>query len=713
MALKPLAAQPGVNLTESDYAGGKAGRFTIANNVEFSAGYAQKIAGYISAIGAGTLDGTVRNMKSWRDVNGKPRLMIATEKRLYDWDGTTLKNATPYIPLMISDSGMISIATTIGSTSVVITDPTFGSYVRTDDYVYISWVQPTLGVPTPVGGLLFPGAYYHVTAVGGGGAFTITVPTAASSTQTYAAGFAAQDAWVAYPRAPLNAGTAFTTTNGSNVVVVNHGFGLGGTAAAFFGHVGTFVRLTSSVTINGVLLAAGEHLTTFVSTNAFSIIGVGNASSSGTGGDNLVSFPPSMAQQAFGTTLLFPKSWSLAPYGGLMAANPCGGTVYLYDPLAGTDARAYPLVGAPLHCASMFVTPERIIVAVGASTMYSGTNTLGSPLLIVPNTILSVELGYVTPSFTGSLLCVAWSDQTDPTQWLSLTANTAQTGRTLQGGDYLVGGIAARDGTSLLFSNRCTFAMTYNGNYLVYDTPMIADQAGLISPNAVCSTGGTVYWMGDQELWTWSGSVQAMPSDDVRQFLFANLNRTTGYNVFAGVNRAKKQIRFWYPSGAATDNSDGLIFHYDSRVWSTTDINRNAWVDSGLFPHPYGADGTQALLQEETGVDALAGVALASRLTLSPIDISNGDANMDIFGIIPDFERQTGDMTLTVLVKIYPEDTAVVVAPVTLKADGSTPRIDLRDDGKLVGFQLDSNVVGGDFRLGVPRVDVKPSGSRN
>jgi len=36
----------------------------------------------------------------------------------------------------------------------------------------------------------------------------------------------------------------------------------------------------------------------------------------------------------------------------------------------------------------------------------------------------------------------------------------------------------------------------------------------------------------------------------------------------------------------------------------------------------------------------------------------------------------------------------------------------LRSDGKMVGFELESDVLGGDFRFGVPRLNIQSSGAR-
>ena len=92
------------------------------------------------------------------------------------------------------------------------------------------------------------------------------------------------------------------------------------------------------------------------------------------------------------------------------------------------------------------------------------------------------------------------------------------------------------------------------------------------------------------------------------------------------------------------------------------------------------------------------------------MDLSNGDRNIDVMGFIPDFQTLAGSVTFTVLTRYYPSQTAVQRANTVTSA---TDRLDLREDGKLVSFSLAANAVGSNFRLGVPRWDIQPSGARS
>src|SRR5581483_11794850 len=219
-------------------------------------------------------------------------------------------------------------------------------------------------------------------------------------------------------------------------------------------------------------------------------------------------------------------------------------------------------------------------------------------------------------------------------------------------------------------------------------------------------------WMSPSDLWMWNGAVQPLPTDDIRDFVFKNLNLSQAYKFCAGTNIAKKQVIFFYVSAAGTEIDSYLIYHTDQNCFSTgTVLKRTSWIDRGLFSYPQSVDASGFIYNQDSGVDSN-GNAIDSYIVLSPLDISNGDRNMDIFTLIPDFKRQTGNVSFSVTTQTYPQDNAVTNGPYTIAADGSTPRIDVRIGAKLAGAKIESNVVGGDWRLGLPRIEAQPAGGR-
>lgn len=682
MPLMPIDPAPGLDLSSSPYAGSKdasqmaqggtirtgQGRWVDGQNVEFVAGYAQKIAGWIQA-SSSTTTGKPRAVKIWRDSNGAPRVGIGTETHLYAMLAGVLTDITP---LRTISSGTLAgpFTTTAGSVLVVVTDAT--QALVNGDWVYLS-------AASAVGGVTING-WYSISARSGAG-YTITVGTAAASS-TSGGGTTAYS----YPRVTLT--SPFTTTSGSATVKVTHN--------SHGALAGNYVSYSGASTIGGLTINGEYVVASVIDANNYNITASSTAGSSTTGGGSVSVFYLIVVQQntstsgigwgvgawgagawGYGITSVpvLANGWTLDAYGNQLMAAPIGGTIYVFNPVFG--GRAYPLLNAPSSMNAMFVTPERFVVALGINN---------------------------------NLMQIAWCDQSDYTVWTTTATNTANTGRTLIGGSYMTGGISLRNGVSLIFSDRCVFEMTYIGSNEIYSTLQQGDNCGLIDPTAVCVEGDIAYWMSDQDWWNWNGSPAPLPSDDVRAYVFnGGINRNAMNKSTAALNRAKRQVRFWYPAASATENDGGVIYHIDQMCWSKMAFGRTAASDAELLSTPVSTDVNGYIYYDETGTDAN-GTALNATLQMGLMDISNGDRNADVFGFIPDFQTLTGEIDLTVQTSYYPSDDMTASGPYAITANSQ--RQDLRADGKLFSFFLQSNVVGGNFRIGITRLDVSPAGAR-
>lgn len=686
----PLAPAPGVCFSASPYAMGKdvayigsgssavrtgAGRWSGASNIEFVAGFPQKIAGWSQAVTT-ALEGIPRVQKNWRDSGGLARVAIGTTSHLYSWQSGVATDITPATTL---STGSLSgpITTISGSKVVAIADAS--QVLQNGDWVLLQ-------AASAVGGLTING-WYQVSSRTGSG-YNITSAVAA----TGSAGPLGGTTTFQYPRITLT--NPFTTVNGSPVVSVAH--------TAHGRQVGDYVVFSGASAVGGLTPSGEFPVATVTSPNAYTVVASANASSdvSGGGGSVSITYLLSFGQApssslpvygsgaygvgAYGTGGVTPATlgngWTLDAYGSQMLACPAGGTIYVYDTAGG--GRAYPMLNAPATVNAMFVTAERFVVALGVG---------------------------------GNLMQMAWCDQNDYTVWTTLPTNTANSGRTLIGGSYFVGGLSVRNGISLIWTDKCVFTMNYTAGQEVYSTPIIGDNCGLVSPWAMCSEGGAVYWMGDQDWWIWNGSVASLPSDDVRASVFqattqqAGINRTQLSKCVATLNRAKKQVRFFFPSAAASENDGGMIFAYDSTSWAPLSYGRCSAADSSLLPTPMSCDTSGLLYYDETGVDANGG-PLPCSISMAPIDVSNGSTAVDIYGFLPDFEVLAGTVMMTAQATYYSSKPFLVDGPWPITSD--TDRQDLLLDGRLFAFEMALNGVGSNMRLGINRLDVQPSGAR-
>jgi hypothetical protein len=694
MPLLPIAPAPGVCFSTTQYAVGKdsafiasgsstyrqgAGRWANAQNIEFIAGFPQKIAGWSAAVQI-AMNGVPRCNANWRGRDGLAREAIGTTTHLYVWQAGT---ATDITPLQVISTGTLTnpFTTTNQSTTVAVADSS--QKVQNGDWVMLS-------TTTAIGGILVNG-WFQVSGRTGSG-YNITAPLAATSSAGPGGGSVSFE----YPRITLT--NPFTTVLNSTTVKV--------TQTAHNQVAGSFVIFDNATIVGGILVNGEYPIASVIDADNYNITIASPATSGATGGGtpNVIylvavhqvtnSALPVWGQNgvvwgAVGsvwgtnnvTVATLPDGWTLAAYGSQMLACPVGGTIYIYDPAAG--GRAYPLLNAPINIQAMFVTPERFVVALGTAS---------------------------------STLQMAWSDQNDYTQWTTTATNTANTGRNLIGGSYFVGGVAVTTGVSLIWTDRCIFQMSYSGGQEIYNTPLLGDSCGLISPWAVTVEGGVAFWMSDQDWWTWNGGAPApLSSDDVRASVFqatgeqAGLNRQQLGKACAVLNRAKRQVRFFFPSASASENDGGMIYQYDQQCFSPISFGRSCGTDANLLQTPMSCDQFGLLYYDETGTDAN-GAPLPWLIEIADMDISNGDRNVDVFGLIPNFEVLSGDCQFIAQAAYYPDDIFQNDGPWPLT--GSTQRQDLRLDGKLFAFQMTGNGLGATMRMGINRLDVQPSGAR-
>lgn len=681
MTLVAVTPLPGINTSSSPYAAGKLppqGRYVDGDKIRFVAGFPEKIGGWAAVAGLTEVVDVPRVQRSWRAGTGDNRIACGTGTHLYQYaPGDDWENITPLRVLETGTLGATPLATTNGAATVVVTDA--AQTLHDGDWVYLS-------ASASVGGLDILG-WYQVSARSGAG-YTITASTDASSTTT-GGGTVTYE----YPRTTLT--NPFATQSGLATVTV--------TDVAHGASTGNYVSFSGASAVGGLTIS-GEYQLTKIDADSYTITAASTASSTTSGGGSVSTIylidvgtvttptpvaygvgaygvgPYGYAQLSEAATI---AGWTLAAYGTQMLANPIGGTIYVYDPASG--GRAYPLLNAPDNVQAMFVTPERFVVALG---------TAKSPMTM------------------------AWADQDDYTVWTATPTNTANQGRTKQGGSTFVGGISCRDGESLAWSDKALFQLSYSGDNLVYDTPGVADNAGLVSPWAAVSIGGVAYWMGDADFWMWDGTVRQLPSEDIWNDVFQNINKLYLSKCWAWLNRQFNEVWFNYCSASATEIDRYAVFHLDQQVWSIgswADLLgsgvRTCGEDSRLFSYPMMMDIDGVLYQHELGYDDN-GQPLAYYIEKSPVDISDGNANVDVFGFIPDYQRVSASSLLSILTKQYPQDTATTSGPFTITATGSTPVIDLRSDGKMVGWRIESAEIGSDFRFGVPRVDIQPGGAR-
>lgn len=369
------------------------------------------------------------------------------------------------------------------------------------------------------------------------------------------------------------------------------------------------------------------------------------------------------------------RYWSLQEYGNELLASPSLGSLYLWEQQ--TDARAELVTNAPASARAMFVTGERFPFMLG----------------------------------TTSPMTVQWPDQDDITDWTPSSANTANI-RTLQAGSKLMNGVALVDGVSLVWSDIGVYVFQYTGSDLVYDSRLAGTSCGLIGQHAFTKASGVAFWMSPQGFHMYTGGVQMIPnSEDVRAWVFRDMDPSQVTKTWCLYDQRNHQVRWGYCSRGKREPDKYVDVSLHDFSWTVGTLDRT----TGTLYRP--SDGSSLMVDHESyiyehdiGRDA-DGEVLKARIRFGLYVLARGEQTVDVFGLMPDCERQVGNLSYEVYTKDWPNSEDVLDEQ-TVVLGPNDPEADLRVAGRFFGMEVISNVLGGDFRLGIPHLDVQSAGQR-
>jgi len=308
---------------------------------------------------------------------------------------------------------------------------------------------------------------------------------------------------------------------------------------------------------------------------------------------------------------------------------------------------------------------------------------------------------------------VAFSDLGDISDFVPATSNFAGS-QVLTGGNLLLGGIRTR-GTILLFSDTAAFTMTFVGQPDVFAFQQVAENAGIVGPQAAAEFNGTVFWMGNDGFYQFAGAVQHIPCS-VERHVFDNLTKQQKIKCFAGINPKFNEVWWYYPTGsndASDDITNYVIYNYKEQVWSIGSLARGAWAPEGIYDNPIAssvAASTSYIYKHEFGTDDESS-ALSCSLTSGDIDLpQDGDDIMFIDRIVPDFDDQVGAVTMNLKFRNYPNSSQLTESTESLAT--STEYISIRARGRQMSMELSSNATSSHWRLGAVRLHMEADGKR-
>ncbi len=713
MPLTKLQFKPGINREVTKYS--NEGGWVDCDKIRFRFGYPEKFGGW-EKMSTNTYQGTARRLHNWLALDGSNFLGVGTHLKYYIEEGGTFNDVTP---IRVSTTNQTTFAATNGSANITVTESNHGA--AENDFVTFSQAVSLGGNVTAS----ILNAEHQIVSVTNANTYVITVSVTANASDSGNGG-SATDAeyqvtvgldsqvggtgWGAGLFGGTTAG-ALTTTLAEDLtdsetdvdVADETGIGVesdGTTTNTDVILVGEELMLVTGTSDDNTLTVTRSHSGTTATTHSNGAIvrlAVGNLSSD----DDFTGWGIAAVT---GTTREI-RTWSHDNFGEDLLINPRDGQVFRWDKTNGLSTRAVELStisgaeNVPTIAKQILVSDQGHVFAFGANTY---ATTIQDPLL------------------------VRFSSFDNPLVY-TVSATTSAGFLSIGSGSEFVQAVKTKR-EILVFTDISLHTLRYLGAPLYYGIEQIASNITIMGPQAAVATQDFVFWMGKDNFYVYAGGTQTLPCT-VKDKVFLDFNSQQADKVVAGINSEYTEVIWFYPSESNSLNNGGtgdidkyVVYNYGQKIWYFGTLARTAWLDRGIRTFPIAASSSY-LFNHETGYDD-DGSAMTSFIESAPMDIGDGDKFSLIQKVIPDltFEGSVNQSTpaanFTIKARNEPgEDygntssgtaTRTATSPVEL----FTNQIDLRARGRSFALRVDSSATGMKWKLGTPRVNIRPDGRR-
>jgi len=706
MPLTKLQFKPGINREVTKYS--NEGGWVDCDKIRFRFGYPEKFGGW-EKLTSNEYEGTARRLHNWLALDGSNFLGVGTHLKYYIEEGGTFNDITP---VRASTTNSTTFSATNGSANITVTEANHGA--AENDFV-------TFSNAVSLGGLVTASilnAEHQIVSVTNANTYVITVSVTANASDSGNGGSATDaeyqltvglDSQVG--GTGWGAGLFGGTTAGALTTQLNEALDNSETAVDVDDETGIttdndvilvdeeLMLVTATTDDNTLTVARGHSGTTAVAHDDNTIVrlAVGNASAS----DDFTGWGIAAVS---GTTREI-RTWSHDNFGEDLLINPRDGQVFRWDKTNGLSTRAVELStisgaeNVPTIAKQVLVSDQGHVFAFGANTYATTTQ---DPLL------------------------VRFSSFDNPLVY-TVSATTSAGFLSIGSGSEFVQAVKTKR-EILVFTDISLHTLRYLGAPLYYGIEQISSNITIMGPQAAVATQDFVFWMGKDNFYVYAGSTQTLPCT-VKDKVFLDFNSQQADKVIAGVNSEYTEVIWFYPSESNSLNNGGtgdidkyVVYNYGQKIWYFGTLARTAWLDRGIRTFPIAA-GSPNLFNHETGYDD-DGSAMTSFIESAPMDIGDGDKFTLIQKVIPDltFEGSVNQSTpaanFTIKARNEPgEDygntssgtaTRTATSPVEL----FTNQIDLRARGRSFALRVDSSATGMKWKLGTPRVNIRPDGRR-
>lgn len=390
--------------------------------------------------------------------------------------------------------------------------------------------------------------------------------------------------------------------------------------------------------------------------------------------------------------LFDPRIWDLDNFGSILLASAPNTTLYVWDPAVSPEVPAAMANGAPTLIKGFYTTAERFVICFGT------TGPAGE---------------------SQSLMRIYWAAQGLYDDW-SVTHTQAELAalpgapagsRQLQFGSRIMAGADIGNFTSLIWTDAALYTHQYTGGTFTFNTLLAGTKCGLLSRYGFVIAAGVAFWMSTGKFWMYAGSVQPIPNAaDISEWFFPQLRQDFGSKAIAYYNLRFSEVWFCIVPNGASEPLLAAVYNIEGQFWFPCSIDRTAATTYSQFdPSVVLADPTGMIYQHEDGLDDN-GAALPWHLLSGYFDVDKGKESCDILGLMPDMERQVGDIAALITgLDRTPQPQIDAETETFGPTDGV---VDFRVSGRELSLLLSGDGVGCDFRMGAPRVQYQPAGGR-
>ena len=710
MPLTKLQFRPGINQEITSYS--NEGGWRDCDKIRFRFGYPEKLGGW-EKFSSSTYLGSARALHNWIALDGSNYLGVGTHLKYYIEEGGAFNDITPL--RLTTSAGDVTFAATNGSTTITVTDTGHGAVES--DFVTFSGAASLGGNITAA----ILNIEYQIVSIINANSYTITASVAANSSDSGNGGSSTVGAY------QINVGLD-STVGGTGWGAGLYGGVAAGALETTINEGGTFSDSDTTLTVtsgtgiatNDLILIDNEILkVTNVSTNDLTVTRAQSGTEASTHADGatvtLIEGNANSDNDYFGwgdaasgglTTTTQIRLWSHDNFGEDLLINARDSNIFYWDRTNNLSTRAIELstrtgtkTSVPQVAKQVLVSDQdRHVIVFGADGLGgSSSATQGD--------------GIQDP------LLIRFSSQENPIDFFPTSTNTAGDLRLGSGSTFVQAVETKRE--ILVWTDTALFSMRFIGPPFTFGLSQLASNITIMGPNAAVATEDVVYWMGIDNFYVYAGRTQQLPCS-VRQKVFGDFNRSQSDKVTSGINSEFSEIFWFYPSASSTENDKYVIYNYGDEIWYFGSLARTAWIDRGTRSNPLAA-GNQYIFNHEIGFDD-DGSAMTSFIESASMAIGDGDKFTHIRRVIPDLtflgstNLSSPQAVFTVKSRRFPgasfdnTDSGTTIGSISGDVETFTEQLHLRSRGRSFAVRVESTALGTKWKLGSPRVDMRPDG---